>query len=186
MLISNSAETVAAPRNLEVSNHLHRQAHLAASCPAAPQSLAARLLHTHFPEGARFCFSVTPDSQLHSVAMTSVGREDGPRVAREEGAPPPTTCLCDQALPQTRHKHIPRQQTTRGTEKSNPHPDEAERPSLPTRTSFLTAQTSLTLSKTRAKPSCSLQLRLLVCSQFQRCYSAFCSLTPRKTHKGTM
>lgn len=80
MLIPNSAKTVTEPLKLESITIF------TASKPndilPTHQTLASHLLQTHFPEGTWFCFSLTPDSQLHSVEMMSVRREDGPRVGK--------------------------------------------------------------------------------------------------------
>ena len=110
-----------------------------------PLQVLYKFLQTHFPEGTWFCFSVTPNSQLHSVEMTSVGWEDGPRLGKGTRGATSRPCLCDQELPETRHKHITRQQATGET--GSPIPILMRQSGPLSLTSFLTARFSLALKE---------------------------------------
>lgn len=177
MLISNSAEKETASWRLEVK------------LPSLQKSEPNNILTSNSSDALTLnSFKLLFQKGLHSnwlparsAEVKSVRQEDGPGQERNDMATSTTPHLCVQelGLKVVNFLHSFQQMNNKATKPLKKN-WEIQSPFWSgkvtifhqrQKTSLLIAQISLTLNKTKAKPSCSLQLRSLVHSQLQCCYS---------------
>lgn len=180
MLISNSAETVTAPLKLEVkspSSQATKPNDILTSntldpCLSSPSNSFSRrdlvLLLSHSQLPAAFCWDdICRMGRRTQTGQGNTGRHLPP-LPLWPGAP--------RDAAQTHHKATSHWRDW----KSNPHPDEAEWPSLPN----LIPNCPILTRPERAKRSCSRHLRPPVCSQSNAATLPSALLHPGKHIKG--